>query len=96
MLCIWWDQKGIVYYELLNPNETVTADRYERQLDKLTNALTQKRPLIASKHHKSVWQIYASGMPKKCGNGWMTGLPQKMKTFLDAESISYQKGGKRL
>nr|CDJ81304.1 unnamed protein product [Haemonchus contortus] len=52
MLCIWWDQKGIVYYVLLNPNETVTADRYERQLDKLSNALIQKRPLIASKHHK--------------------------------------------
>lgn len=27
MLCIWWDQKGVVYYELLNPNKTVTADR---------------------------------------------------------------------
>lgn len=26
---IWWDQKGVVYYELLNPNKsiTVTAER---------------------------------------------------------------------
>ncbi|VDO77879.1 unnamed protein product [Haemonchus placei] len=92
MLCIRWDQKGIVYYELLIPDESVTADRYERQLDKLSNALTQKRPLIASKHHKR----HASGMRKKCGNGWMTGLPQKMKTFLNAESTSYEKDGKIL
>jgi len=25
---IWWDIKGIVYYELLNPGETVIMDRY--------------------------------------------------------------------
>jgi len=24
-LCIWWDQLGIVYYELLKPNETITG-----------------------------------------------------------------------
>jgi len=21
MLCVWWDQKGVVYYELLKPGE---------------------------------------------------------------------------
>ena len=26
MLCIWWDQQGVVYYELLKPNETITVD----------------------------------------------------------------------
>ena len=25
MLCIWWDQLGVVYYELLKPNETITG-----------------------------------------------------------------------
>jgi len=24
MLCIWWDQLDVVYYELLKPNETIT------------------------------------------------------------------------
>lgn len=52
MLCIWWDQKGVVYYELLKPNETVTADRYRCQLDELAKALNEKRPLVARKHHK--------------------------------------------
>ena len=35
MLCIWWDQNGVVYYELLKPNETVTAGRYRRLLNEL-------------------------------------------------------------
>jgi len=52
MLCIWWDHKGVVYYELLKPNETVTADRYRRQLNELAKKLNEKRPLIARKHHK--------------------------------------------
>ena len=29
MLCIWWDQKGVLYYELLKPGETINAERYE-------------------------------------------------------------------
>lgn len=52
MLCIWWDQKGVVYYELLNPNETVTGDRYRRQLGNLARALDEKRPAIANKSYK--------------------------------------------
>lgn len=55
MLCIWWDQKGVVYYELLNPNETVTADRYRRQLGNLARALNEKRTRIASKRDKVVF-----------------------------------------
>ena len=28
MLYIWWDQKGVLYYELLKPGETINGDRY--------------------------------------------------------------------
>jgi len=35
MLCIWWDQEGVIYYELLKPGETVNALRYHQQLIKL-------------------------------------------------------------
>ena len=28
MLCVWWDQEGVIYYELLKPGETVNAHRY--------------------------------------------------------------------
>ena len=28
MLCIWCDQKGVLYYELLKPGETINGERY--------------------------------------------------------------------
>jgi len=31
MLCVWWDQEGVIYYELLKPGETVNAHRYYQQ-----------------------------------------------------------------
>ena len=37
MLCIWWDQLGVVYYELLKPTEIITGDRYRTQLMRLSN-----------------------------------------------------------
>ena len=30
--CVWWDQKGVIYYELLKPGETVNTSRYQRQM----------------------------------------------------------------
>jgi len=26
MLCIWWDQLGLIFYELLKPSETITGN----------------------------------------------------------------------
>ncbi|GBP89672.1 Mariner Mos1 transposase [Eumeta japonica] len=40
MLCVWWDQKGVVYYELLKPGETVNTSRYKQQMIDL-NALIE-------------------------------------------------------
>ncbi|GFU31373.1 mariner Mos1 transposase [Trichonephila clavipes] len=37
MLSIWWDQLGVVYYELLKPTETITGERYRTQLRCLTS-----------------------------------------------------------
>ena len=36
MLCIWWDQLGVVYYELLKPSETITGDRHRKQFMRLS------------------------------------------------------------
>jgi len=44
MLCVWWDQKGVVYHELLKPGETVNTHRYRQQIINLNRALLQKRP----------------------------------------------------
>ena len=32
MLCIWWDQVGVIYYKLLKPNEPITGEQYRTQL----------------------------------------------------------------
>jgi len=56
MLCIWWDQKGIVHYELLKPSDAITGDVYRRQLMRLKVAIKEKRPEWVNKHSKLIFQ----------------------------------------
>nr|KAF6355205.1 hypothetical protein mMyoMyo1_011395 [Myotis myotis] len=42
MLCVWWDQEGVVYYELLKPGETINTDRYLQQIINLNHTLIAK------------------------------------------------------
>lgn len=44
LLCVWWDQRGIVHYELLQTGQTVTADLYREQMQRLEQALDRNRP----------------------------------------------------
>ena len=44
LLCVWWDIHGIIHYELLKPGETITADVYCAQLERLKEALLSKWP----------------------------------------------------
>jgi len=48
MLCVWWDWKGILYYELLPNNETTNSEKYCSQLNELKTTIEQKRPEIAN------------------------------------------------
>ncbi|GBP57340.1 Glucose-6-phosphate exchanger SLC37A2 [Eumeta japonica] len=41
LLFIWWDQLGMVYYELLNPREIITGTRYRTHLMRLNKALKE-------------------------------------------------------
>ena len=52
LLCIWWDMKGILYYELLETGQTVTAERYSRELNKLSKILDEKRPFTGQGSRK--------------------------------------------
>ena len=54
MLCVWWDQKGVVYHELLKPGETVNTNRYRQQMINLNHALIEKRPEWARRHGKVI------------------------------------------
>ena len=49
MLSIWWNVKGVVHYELLEPGKTITADMYCQQLDRLKQALKQKHPALVNR-----------------------------------------------
>ena len=42
--CVWWDQKDVIYYELLKSDETVNTNRYQQKMIDLNRALQEKRP----------------------------------------------------
>lgn len=54
MLSVWWDQKGIIYYEILENRQTVTADLYSQQLMQLNQALDENRPYSGKGRRKVV------------------------------------------
>lgn len=39
LLCVWWNSKGLVYMEVLEHGQTVTADLYAQQLSRVDQAL---------------------------------------------------------
>ena len=52
--CVWQDQKGFIYYELLKPGETVNTNRYQQQMIDLNRALQEKRPDYRRSQHKVI------------------------------------------
>ena len=49
MLSVWWNIKGIVYFELLPRNQTINSNVYSRQLMKLDKVMKEKRPELATR-----------------------------------------------
>ena len=41
VLCIWWDWKGVLYYDLLPENQTVNSNEYFSKLGHLKAALDE-------------------------------------------------------
>nr|CDS33726.1 transposase [Hymenolepis microstoma] len=53
MLCVWWDQLDIIYYELLESSETIRGERCRTQLMRLSRAQKkEKRPQYIERHDK--------------------------------------------
>ncbi|CAH2264972.1 jg5037 [Pararge aegeria aegeria] len=46
MLCVWWDWKGIIQYELLPPDRAIDSELYCKQLMRLKQEVERKRPEI--------------------------------------------------
>jgi len=55
MLCIWWDQKGVLYYELLKWGQMITGDLYRTQLIRLKRAIAEKRPEYVTSHEAIIF-----------------------------------------
>ena len=49
MLSVWWDWKGVVFFELLPRNQTINSDVYCRQLNNLNAAVRGKRPELVNR-----------------------------------------------
>ena len=52
---VWWYQKGVIYYELLKPGETVNTNRYQQQMIDLNQALQEKQPDYQRRQHKVIF-----------------------------------------
>ena len=77
MICIWWDQKSVLYYELLKPGETIIGERYRTQLIRLKRAIAEKRPEYATRHkaiifHHGNARLHVAITVKNCleNSGW--------------------------
>ncbi|GFV94542.1 mariner Mos1 transposase [Trichonephila clavipes] len=55
MLCIFWDQEGPIYYELLKPGKTVNTDPYKQELLNLNDAILEKRKQYKKRLHKVIF-----------------------------------------
>ena len=49
ILCIWWDWKGVLYYELLPENPTINSNKYCSQLNQMKVALDEKCPELVNR-----------------------------------------------
>ncbi|GBP40029.1 Histone-lysine N-methyltransferase SETMAR [Eumeta japonica] len=61
MLCICWNWKGIVHYELLPPGKTINSDLYCQQLMRHEQEVEKKRRQLINK--KSVIFHYDNARP---------------------------------
>ncbi|GFX25890.1 histone-lysine N-methyltransferase SETMAR [Trichonephila clavipes] len=49
MLCVWWTCRQVVHYELLPMGQTVTANLYLQQMERVQQALHQKKPALVNR-----------------------------------------------
>ena len=51
VMCIWWDWKGTLYYELLPENQVINSNKYCFQLAQLKGVLEKKCPELVHRRH---------------------------------------------
>ena len=61
MLSVWWDKRGIIYWELLPKGKTIDGKTYSRQLEGVRCAVRRLRPEI-----KKVRLLHDNARPHVC------------------------------
>ena len=67
MVLVWWDYKGVVFFELLPRNQTINSDVYCQQLMKLDVEIKEKRPELSNREGVVFHQDNAKQL---VGNYW--------------------------
>ncbi|CAK9826443.1 Histone-lysine N-methyltransferase SETMAR [Anthophora retusa] len=49
MVTVWWSAVGIIHYSFLNPGETITAERYCREIDNMHEKLEHLNPALINR-----------------------------------------------
>ncbi|GBP91156.1 Mariner Mos1 transposase [Eumeta japonica] len=49
MLCVWWEWKGIIRYELLTPDKAINTDLYCQQLMRLKQEVEKNLPELINR-----------------------------------------------
>ena len=77
ILCIWYDWKGILDYELLLKNQTMNSNKYCSQLNQLKVALDEKHLELVSRKciisHQDTVRLYVRflGDQAKAATAWL-------------------------
>ncbi|XP_073983651.1 histone-lysine N-methyltransferase SETMAR-like [Rhodnius prolixus] len=89
LLCIWWELKGIIYYELFPYGQTLNSDLDCQQLDRLKLAIDQKRPELANRRGVVFHQDTSVVTRQKLRElGWEVLMQQAITTFFSHCKIS--------
>ena len=56
VMCIWWDWKGALYYELLLENQMINSNKCCSRLDQLKAALSEKRLELVNRKRIILYQ----------------------------------------
>ena len=72
MLSVWWGVRGIIHWELLPKNSTITADLYCEQLDRVAQKLKGKQDRIYFLHDNARPHVAKSTRQKLLELGWIT------------------------
>jgi histone-lysine N-methyltransferase SETMAR len=72
MLSVWWGVKGMIRWELLPPDCTITADLYCKQLDRVSAKPQGKQDRIYFLHDNARPHIAKSTREKLLKLGWVT------------------------